>query len=165
MARVTGQAGINLIKEAEGFNKVAYIGPEGGSIYTIGYGHRSTSIKKGQEITKPEAEKLLKQDLKKFEKYVNDVSYVPFTAKLNQNQFDALVSFTYNLGPGGLSDLCKVGMNKVAEEMLRYTHSNGKELDGLVKRRRKESKLFGTANDVFVKRTNPKAKNLKKLKY
>ena len=74
MARVTGQAGINLIKEAEGFTQVAYIGPEGGSIYTIGYGHRSTSIKKGQKITKPEAEKLLKRDLKNFEKYVNDVS-------------------------------------------------------------------------------------------
>lgn len=165
MARVTGQAGVNLIKSFESFRETAYIGPEGGSVYTIGYGHRSTSIKKGQKISKPEAENLLKQDLKKFEKYVNDVSYVPFTAKLNQNQFDALVSFTYNLGPGGLLDLCKVGMNKVANEMLRYTHSNGKELDGLVRRRNAEAKLFGTANDVFQKRTNPKAKNLKKIKY
>lgn len=163
--RKIGAAGLKIIKDSEGFSETAYIGPEGGNVYTIGYGHRSTSIKKGQKISKPEAENLLKKDIAWAESCVNNSYYVPFTAELNQNQFDALVSFTYNLGSGGLLELCKVGINKVPDEMKKYVHSDGKVLQGLVVRRNKEAKLFSTANDIFQKRTNPKAKDLKKIKY
>ena len=169
MAKKTGQNGIDLIKTFEGFRSTAYKAVPSEKYWTIGYGHYGSDVKKGQTITKAEAEKLLKKDLEKFESYVNNILYVPFTSKLNQNQFDALVSFTYNLGPGapgstsGLYALCRVGFEKVPNEMQKFVRAGGKVLEGLVKRRKAEAKLFGVTGEQFKKRTNPKAKDLKKL--
>lgn len=73
--------------------------------WTIGYGH-TAGVHKGMKITQAQADEYLKQDIAKFEKYINNPSYVPFTDKLNQNQFDALVSFAFNLGQGNVKKLC-----------------------------------------------------------
>ena len=98
----TSQKGIDLIKSFEGLSLVAYRLP-GEQYYTIGYGHYGKEVKKNQMITQQEAEMLLRADLQKFEEWVNTIP--PFC--LNQNQFDALVSFTYNVGPGNLQLLTR----------------------------------------------------------
>ena len=83
----------------------------------------------------------MKNDLKKFETYVNNKSYVPH--QLNQNQFDALVSFTYNCGPGNLKKLvANRTLPEIANEILSYNKSKGKYLRGLARRREAERKLF-----------------------
>ena len=90
----TSQKGINLIKEFEGCRLKAYKCPAG--VWTISYGHTS-NVRPNQSITREEAEKLLREDLRMYEHHVEN------TVKgLNQNQFDALVSFTYNCGSGCL---------------------------------------------------------------
>lgn len=101
--RKIGQAGLALIKQFEGCRLVAYQCSAG--VWTIGYGH-TAGVYKGMKITQAEAEAYLLQDVAKFEKYVNNLSYVPFTDQLNQNQFDALVSFAFNLGQGNVKKLC-----------------------------------------------------------
>ena len=95
----TSQKGINLITSFEGCSTKAYW-DKYGKVWTIGYGHTGPDVSEGQIITNQQAENLLKNDLKRFESYVNNKSYVPHI--LNQNQFDALVSFSYNCGQGNL---------------------------------------------------------------
>ena len=133
----TGSKGINLIKEFEGCRLVAYKCPAG--VWTIGYGHTGSDVFSGLSITHERAEELLKKDLEKYEGYVE--KYVPFP--LNQNQFDALVSFTYNCGAGNLQQLVN-GRDAatVAEKMLLYNKAGGKTLAGLVRRREAERELF-----------------------
>lgn len=137
----TSQNGINLIKQFEGCKLTAYKCPAG--VWTIGYGH-TNGVKSGQTITQAKAEEYLKSDLIKYENYVN--GYVKVS--LNQNQFDALVSFTYNCGGGALktSTLLKKLNNKdytgASNEFPRWNKSNGKVLNGLVKRRTAEKTLF-----------------------
>lgn len=106
---------------------------------TIGYGHTGSDVKKGMKISLDEAERLFRQDLKKFEQAVNNVVKIP----LNQNQFDALVSFTFNCGKGNLETLVK-GRNTdvIAIKILLYNKSKGKVSKGLINRRREEQKLF-----------------------
>ncbi|MGK7949886.1 MAG: lysozyme [Xenococcaceae cyanobacterium] len=89
----TSQTGINLIKRWEGFRSNAYLCP--GNVWTIGYGHTATA-KPGMVINTHQAEMLLKSDLRRFETAVDSLTHVP----LNQAQFDALVSFTFNVGIG-----------------------------------------------------------------
>ena len=101
--RKIGQAGLNLIKQFEGCRLFAYQCAAG--VWTIGYGH-TAGVKKGMTITQAQADAYLKQDCRKFESYVNSAAYVPITANLNQNQFDALVSFAFNCGAGNLKKLC-----------------------------------------------------------
>ena len=129
--------GINLIKEYEGCRLKAYKCPAG--VWTIGYGHTS-GVKEGQVITLEKALSLLKDDLKKHEKHVES-----FRKKYNwnQNQFDALTSFTYNLGPGCLDTLVN-GRNAktVASKMLLYNKAGGRVLEGLKRRRKAEQQLF-----------------------
>lgn len=93
----TSQVGINLIKRWEGCRTLAYKCPAG--IWTIGYGHTSTA-KPGMSISYDKAEELLRQDLQRFEKAVKTLVRVP----INQKQFDALVSFTYNVGAKAFGD-------------------------------------------------------------
>ena len=92
-------------------------------------------------ITQQQAENFLKQDLKAHEKYVKNKNYV--TIQLNQNQFDALTSFTYNCGCKNLKELC-YGKSKtqIANDILLYNKSGGKVLNGLIKRRKAEQALF-----------------------
>ena len=99
--------GINMIKEFEGCSLQAYQCEAG--VQTIGYGH-TKNVEKGDKITKEEADELLKSDLAYFEGLVNDKSYVP--QSLNQNQFDALVSFAFNLGGRNLKELCTANYPK-----------------------------------------------------
>lgn len=142
----TSDKGIELIKKFEGCKLEAYLCPAG--IPTIGYGH-TRSVKIGQTITQDVADKLLKFDLKdEYEYYVNN-----YSLHINQNQFDALVSFVYNVGPGNFSKstLLKKAMKNandptIAVEFMKWTKSKGKELLGLRKRRLAESELYFKKN-------------------
>lgn len=142
--RKIGQAGLKLIMEFEGCRLAAYKCAAG--VWTIGYGH-TAGVSKGQTITQAQAEEYLKQDVAKFESYVNNAAYVPITEQLTQNQFDALVSFAYNCGAGNLKTLC-AGRTaaQIATVVLQYNKAGGKELAGLTKRRKAEAALFQTAD-------------------
>ena len=138
--RKISQAGLDLIKQFEGCRLTAYQCSAG--VWTIGYGH-TAGVRKGMKITQAQADAYLKQDVAKFEKYVNNASYVPFTSKLNQNQFDALVSFVFNLGQGNLMKLCKGRtINQIPSAMQQYCKANGKTLPGLQRRRKAEAALY-----------------------
>jgi lysozyme len=134
---------VDMIKGFEGFRAYPYTCP-GGSL-TIGYG---TTIKPGEytSITKEYAESLLRKSIAGFERSVKKLVKVP----LSQNQYDALVSFTYNVGAGALkrSTLLKKlnsgDYSGAADELLKFTRANGKVLEGLVRRREKERNLFLT---------------------
>ena len=135
------QAGIDLIKSFEGCRLVAY--PDEGGTWTIGYGH-TAGVVEGMTITAAEAEQFLADDLVQYAGYVTDYVTVP----LLQHQFDALVSFTYNLGPGTLrhSDLLaflNAGQyNRAADAFLEYDHADGVVVQGLANRRQAERTLF-----------------------
>lgn len=138
----TSEAGINLIKGFEGFRAQAYLCP--GDVWTIGYGS-TVGVKPGMQITESEASVRLREELASiYEKVVNRHVSVPLT----QNQFDALVSFTYNLGESAfrhsmlLRRLNEGDYAAAAREFKRWNKSNGKVLKGLVKRRRQEAELF-----------------------
>ena len=127
--RKIGQAGLALIKQFEGCRLTAYQCSAG--VWTIGYGH-TAGVYKGMKITQAQADAFLKQDIAKFEKYINNPSYVQFTDKLNQNQFDALVSFAFNLGQGNVKKLC-VGRN---------INQIPSAMPGLQRRRKAEAALY-----------------------
>lgn len=129
--------GLELIKKFEGCKLTAYRDPAG--ILTIGFGH-TKGVKEGQKITKKKADELLREDVAFAESHVN--GYLK-KYKFTQNEFDALVSFAYNIG--SINQLTKNGKrNKgvIADKMLLYTKADGKQLSGLVKRRRAEHDLF-----------------------
>lgn len=131
--------GIGLIKSFEGCRLTAYLCPAG--VWTIGYGH-TAGVKSGQTITQAQAEEFLRTDLEKYEAPVRkyDSKY-----HWNQNQFDALVSFTYNCGAGNLNKLVSNGLRsiqEIANHILDYNKSKGKVLAGLVRRRAAEKELF-----------------------
>ncbi len=136
------QNGLNLIMKFEGCRLQAYKCAAG--VWTIGYGH-TAGVSSGMKITQAQAEEYLKQDCQKFENYVNDKTYVPVAEQLNQNQFDALVSFAFNCGQGNLKKLC-AGRNliQIGEALLKYNKAAGKVLTGLVRRRAAEQALFNT---------------------
>ena len=133
--------GLALIKKFEGCRLEAYYCS--GGVLTIGYGHTG-GVKESDTITQEEAEKLLRADVFKFEEYVEDNVMV----ELDQSQFDALVAWTFNLGPGNLrsSTMLKKLNNgeyeSVPFEMRRWNKAGGKTLDGLIRRRQAESLLF-----------------------
>ena len=136
--------GIALIKEFEGLRLEAYPDPAtGGEPWTIGYGHTG-GVKEGDVITEEQAEEFLRQDLKKFEDAVNSMVHYDIT----QGQFDALVSFAYNLGPGNLrnSTLLKIinsgSPDAAAIQFLRWDKANGKQMAGLTRRRNAEMELY-----------------------
>lgn len=144
----TGKSGIDLIKSFEGFYAKPYMCPA--SVPTIGYG--TTRYPNGNKvtlkdisITEQQGVEYLMHDLKTFEKYVD--SYC--RDDVNQNQFDALVSFCYNLGPNNLKSstlLKKVNLNpsdpSILNEFLKWNKGGGKVLKGLTKRRQSESNLY-----------------------
>ena len=141
----TSDVGIELIKKYEGCVLKAYKCPSG--VWTIGYGH-TNGVKSGMQITKAQALDYLKQDLSVFEKAVTNYVKVP----LNQNQFDALVSFSFNCGAGALKTstllqkLNSSDYNGAANEFLKWNKSKGKVLNGLVRRRQEEKELFLKTN-------------------
>ena len=94
----TSQDGIDLIKSFEGLELTSYIDAVG--ILTVGYGHTGSDVYSGQVITEQQAEDLLRTDLKRFEKDVVNI----ILPVLTQHEFDAIVSFTYNVGSGALEN-------------------------------------------------------------
>ncbi|MDX1974492.1 MAG: lysozyme [Rickettsiales bacterium] len=139
----TSVRGLALIKQFEGFSPTAYLCPAGKA--TIGYGH---VIQDGEYFAKPlseqEAEKLLAQDISKAERNINRL----VTSALNQNQFDALASFIYNVGAKAFEKstlLKKIQEDEpeaAAQEFSRWVFSQGKSLKGLKNRRDAEQRLF-----------------------
>ena len=134
--------GLEMIKSFEGLRLKAYKCVPTEKYYTIGYGHYGADVKKDMSITESQAEALLKQDLAKAIKNVN-----AYNGKynFNQNEFDSLVSFAFNVG--SINQLTALGTrNKktIANKILQYTKSGGKVIKGLVTRRQKEYKLFTT---------------------
>ncbi len=133
--------GIYAIKKFEGCELIAYQDAVG--VWTIGYGH-TKGVSEGDIISSAQAEALLLKELKEYENYVHELVEVP----LHQYQFDALVSWTYNLGPTNLksSTMLKVlnegKYNEVPDQMRRWNRAGGKVLEGLVKRRDYEARLF-----------------------
>lgn len=130
--------GLALIKKFEGCRLTAYQDSVG--VWTIGYGHTS-GVRKGQTITQIQADSFLKSDCANAEKSVNSYSKYNW----NQNQFDALVSFTFNCGSGNLKTLLNNGQRTIAEiseKITAYNKAGGKVLQGLVNRRAAEKELF-----------------------
>jgi len=136
---ITSNEGRRLIKNYEGLRLKAYKPVAAEKYWTIGYGHYGADVSQNMVITEAQAENYLTQDLKKFENAVNKLGRT-----FNQNQFDALVSFTYNCGAGSLNTLCRNRNNaQIAEALLLYCKDvTGKVLPGLQKRRKQERELF-----------------------
>jgi len=138
--------GLEMIKNFEGFNAVAYVDQSGK--WHIGYGHLIQSGEKFDSIITPGvAETLLLDDIKHAENTVNSLVKIP----LSQSMYDALVSFVYNVGSGNFSSstllkLLNNGEKKstVANEFDRwiYTNNGTIKVDGLVNRRKIEKNLF-----------------------
>lgn len=131
--------GLNIIKKYEGLRLTAYKCPAG--VWTIGYGHTS-GVSQGMKCTVADAEAYLLADVASAEKAVQKYdTYYNF----DQNEFDALVSFTYNCGSGNLKKLTSNG-NRTREEISNhitaYNKAGGKTLSGLVARRAEEKALF-----------------------
>lgn len=130
-----------MIRQFEGLRLRAYKCPAG--IPTIGYGH-TAGVKMGQVITRERAEELLRAEVERFEGYVDRLVTVPIT----QGQFDALVAWTYNLGPGALEKSTMLrrlnagDYTGAAAELERWNRAGGQVLAGLVRRRSAERALF-----------------------
>jgi len=139
--------GLDLIKRHEGLRLKAYLCPAG--VWTIGYGSTGPHVIKGKVITESEAEALLVKDVRRFEDGVNRLVKVSLT----QGQFDALVSFAFNCGVGALQKstlLKKLNAGRydaVPAELMKWTKGGGRELPGLVKRRRDEAGLWRSISD------------------
>lgn len=138
--------GLALVKEFEGLRLKAYKCPA--AVWTIGYGHTSAAgapiVSADMLISKENAEEILQRDMVQYEDGVRKL----VTVGLTQGQFDALVDFAYNAGVGALQKstlLKKVNAEKFDEvpaEFMKWTKGGGKELPGLVRRRRAEVKLW-----------------------
>lgn len=140
----TSTKGFDLIKASEGLRLTAYPDPAtGGDPWTIGYG-TTRGVKQGMRITAEQADQYLKADVARFEPELANLVKVPLT----QNQWDALMSFVYNLGSANLASstllkLLNVGdYTRAAEQFGRWNKAAGKEMAGLTKRRAAEQSLF-----------------------
>lgn len=129
--------GIKLIKSFEGCRLKAYKAVPTEKLWTIGWGHYGVSA--STTWTQKQADDQFLIDIQKYVNYVK--KYAP--KDLNQNEFDALVSFTYNCGAGNLQTLCK-NRNKVqiGNALLAYNKSGGRILEGLNRRRQAEKALY-----------------------
>jgi len=137
----TSENGLALIRQFEGLRLRAYKDAIGKP--TIGWG-TTRGVKMGQEISKERAEELLREDVARFEEYVERMVTVPLT----QGQWDALVSWVYNLGPTNLGSSTMLrrlnagDYASAAAELERWTRAGGQVLAGLVRRRAAERALF-----------------------
>lgn len=154
MINKISQNGINLIISFEGLRLKAYKPVSTEKYYTIGYGHYGSDVKKDMIIDKKKAIELLKNDCRKFENNVN--KYQPHY-NFNQNQYDALVSFAYNIGSiDGLTKNGTRSIEQIEKAIPLYNKAGGKVLKGLTTRRKKELALFkkgGTNNIYYPKYT------------
>lgn len=132
---------LEALKLFEGFRAEAYLCPAG--VWTLGYGH-TARVKKGDRITRDEAERVLREDLVPFERSVQLLGL-----PLKPHQFDALVDFSFNLGTEALKNstlLRKIKANpqdrSIRSEFKRWVYAGGKVLPGLVKRRDWEARSY-----------------------
>lgn len=144
----TSEAGLSLIKKWESFQPRPYLCPA--NYWTIGYGHlikdypENNRFPPGSVLTEPEAEELLAEDVEIAERAVLRLIKAPLT----QGQFDALVSFTFNLGAGKLqASTLRQKVNRreylsAADEFGKWVWAGGKKMRGLISRRRDEALLF-----------------------
>lgn len=138
----TGQKGIELIKKYEGYKPTSYICPAGKE--TIGYGHVIKPQENFRAITQQEAEEILQEDLIIAENAISRF----IKAKLIQEQFDALVSFTFNLGASNLekstlrNKINNLDYAAAPAEFNKWCFTDGKKLAGLIVRRKEEADLF-----------------------
>lgn len=148
----TSLSGINLIKTFEGERLEAYLCPAG--VWTIGYGHTNAAgppkVFKGLTISKKGADDILRNDLIAYEGTVTEFVKVD----LHQHQFDALVSFCYNVGSGNflksslLRKLNAGDYTSVPSELMKWNKAGGKELAGLTRRRRAEAALWRSIDEA-----------------
>lgn len=138
------QKGIELIKQFEGYSSKAYPDPATGGVpWTIGYG-TTRGVKPGMVITAEQAEKMLRDDVAKFESGVSSL----ITAPTTQGQFDAMVSLAYNIGLGnfGKSTLLKKHNARcytcAADQFRVWNRANGKVMNGLTRRRAAERQVY-----------------------
>ena len=136
MSQTTNEAGLQLIESFEGLRLNSYQDSVG--VWTIGYGH-TQGVQPGQTITQQQAQAFLQQDLGVAEAAVNKLGLT-----LTDNQFAALVSFTFNLGAGNLNKLLSQGLAAAPDRILLFDHAGGRVLPGLTRRRQAERALFLT---------------------
>ena len=137
----TSNQGKNLIKEAEGLRLVAYRCPAG--VPTIGWGH-TKDVRMGQRITQAMAEEMLVEDIAPIERTLNGLKI-----NFRQEQFDALVSWIFNLGAGNFKSstmykriLADAKDEEITDSLIKWTYSGKQQLPGLMKRRVAEANLF-----------------------
>lgn len=154
-----GQRGITLIRDFESCRLVGYL-PTPDDVPTIGWGHTGPEVYVGLVWTQELADATLEIDLRRFENYVNELVTVPLT----QGQFDALVSFCYNVGQDIDADNIAEGLGDstllkrlnagdyigASSEFAKWTKQKGKILGGLVRRRHAERKLFDTPDEAIA---------------
>jgi lysozyme len=145
MARRINQAGLRLLMASEGCVLTAYPDPgSGGAPWTIGFGHCGPEVVPGLRITRDEADRLLMEDLAKFEKAVDDLVKV----EIGENQRSAVICFVYNVGVNAFkrSTLLKLmnqrDMAGASRQFSLWTKAGKRVLPGLVMRRRNEAALF-----------------------
>lgn len=143
VARTLSAKGLEHIKASEGLRLKAYPDPaSGGDPWTIGYGS-TTGVKPGMVITEAQAEAMLRKDVARFEGAVNKLA-----PKTTQGQFDALVSFSFNVGEGNLAKSTLLKLHNAgdyagaADEFAKWTLAAGKRLPGLVNRRADEAAIY-----------------------
>ncbi len=137
------EKGIAFLIKEEGEILTAYLCPAG--VWTIGVGHTGKDIKKGMKITKEQSREFLKSDIKRFEDIVNKSIRIP----LKQCEFDALVSFSFNVGEGAFSKSALVNkinssasLKEIETQFRRWIYGGGKVLPVLQSRREREIKLY-----------------------
>ena len=145
MANFTySDTGLALTKNFESCVLTAYA--DQGGVWTIGYGHTGPGVHAGMTITQSQADIFLESDVSGAVTCVNKLA----TAKVNQNQFDALVDFVFNLGCASLSisqllrEVNSGNFSDVATQFLRWDHVKGVVIQGLLRRRQAEATLFNT---------------------
>lgn len=165
--------GVKFIADHEGFSATAYKNA-GETYWTIGYGHYGADVQEGDTITKEDALILLKSDLAYYVEQTNNIALSKFP-NLNQNQFDALVSYCYNRGAGnsegtnGLRQLIynSNSIEEISDNFVVYWGTNSNYYEGLINRRKAEQQLFntpvggGSGSDTPTQQT--KSSNLSKL--
>ena len=127
-----------MIKRYEGLRLSSYKAHASELFLTIGYGHYGADVKENMKITKDEADAIFEHDILKYENAVNALNL-----PINQNQFDALVSFSFNCGVGNLRRLVNNRtLEQISNAIVLYNKCGGKELVGLTRRRKEEQAMF-----------------------
>jgi lysozyme len=139
----TSSAMRSMIENWEGCELEAYQDMVG--VWTIGYGHTGSDVHEGETISTADADQLLTNDLHRFE---TAVTSLVADATTSQQQFDAMVSFAYNLGAGALANSKVLAFHKAqdyeaaAADFVQWDHAGGKVVEGLLRRRQGEAAVY-----------------------